>query len=169
MWSGLWFILCFAVRGWAFTRLCWLTGMYGSRASPCSSSAFAGRMFSGNDVLFMGGSLLWFWWSGLLFVWLCSCGLQLFVIVPCCWFLRPVTVPVGHALSHFYFKGAICSLLLVGTVPWWLFYYAYVLWVTWGALVHAAYASPCPGSNRGKTAPGGGRGSRSPLCTVHCL
>jgi len=31
-----------------------------------------------------------------------------------------------------------------------------------GAFVPADYASPCPGFNRGKTAPGGGRGSRSP-------
>ena len=59
--------------------------------------------------------------------------------------------PAGHgscgscSLSFFIFKGAICSLLLVGAVPWWLFYYAYVLWVTWGAFVHAAYTSPCPG------------------------
>jgi len=31
-----------------------------------------------------------------------------------------------------------------------------------GAFVPVAYASPCPSFNRGKIAPGGGRGSRSP-------
>ena len=36
-----------------------------------------------------------------------------------------------------------------------------------GAFVHVANASPCPGFNRGKNAPGGGRGSRSP--TWHIL
>ena len=48
-------------------------------------------------------------------------------------------------------------------------------WVTWGAFVHVAIASPCPGFNRGKNAPGGGRGSRSPRIfvlpqnlTAHC-
>ena len=32
-----------------------------------------------------------------------------------------------------------------------------------GAFVPVVCTSPCPGFNRGKIAPGGGRGSRSPL------
>jgi len=36
-----------------------------------------------------------------------------------------------------------------------------------GALVHVAFATPCPGFNHGKTVPGGGHGSRSPLSSVH--
>jgi len=31
-----------------------------------------------------------------------------------------------------------------------------------GTFVHVGCASPCPGFNRGKIAPGGGRGSRGP-------
>ena len=31
-----------------------------------------------------------------------------------------------------------------------------------GALVHVAFTTPCPGFNHGKSAPGGGRSSRSP-------
>jgi len=40
-----------------------------------------------------------------------------------------------------------------------------------GALVHVAFTTPCPGFNRGKTAPGGGHGSRSPPGppVVQCL
>ena len=38
-----------------------------------------------------------------------------------------------------------------------------------GAFVPADYASPCPGFNHGKTAPGGGRGSRSPETWLYLL
>jgi len=49
------------------------------------------------------------------------------------------------------------SLVTVGVIRYKVVSLGYL-----GALVHVAFATPCPGFNHGKTAPGGGRGSRSP-------
>jgi len=72
-----------------------------------------------------------------------------------------ILLPLFLCLTCFHITGCIvsdsglCTGTLFGGVPW-------VTRGYMGAFVPADYASPCPGFNRGKTAPGGGRGSRSP-------
>jgi len=56
-----------------------------------------------------------------------------------------------------YFYVFYTSLVTVGVIRYKVVSLGYL-----GALVHAAFTTPCPGFNHGKTAPGGGRGSRSP-------
>ena len=71
-----------------------------------------------------------------------------------CWLMCVILV----SISTFYTISVSFVVILSSYFPW----------VTWGAFVHVAIASPCPGFNRGKNAPGGGRGSRSPplLCDL---
>jgi len=75
--------------------------------------------------------------------------------------LFAVLLPLFLCFTCFRITGCIvsgsglCTGALYGGVPW-------VTRGYMGTFVPVDYASPCPGFNRGKTAPGGGRGSRSP-------